>query len=362
MSDERGLYKRGEIWWIAYGHNGQTYRESSGSEKVTVARALRKQRLAECGRLGRPLVDEEKLTLGDLRDGIVTDYEVNGRRSTARMKLSFSHLVDYFGKDRPALSISPARVREYQKARQEEGASNGSINRELAALKRAFNLKRKDGALSRVPHIPMLAEHNVRQGFLTRGDVDAICKEISDDLAPVVRFAFLTGWRKREVLGLRWSAVDFAAGQIRLEGDRSKNKEPRTFPFGALPELAALLREQRERTRAVERQTGQVVPWVFHRAGQRVRSMNGAWKGACKRAGLTGSLFHDLRRSAVRNMERAGVSRSVAMSFSGHKTESVYRRYAIVDAAAQAEAAAKLAALQERDTEDRSALPLRRQA
>ena len=67
-----------------------------------------------------------------------------------------------------------------------------------------------------------------------------------------------------------------------------------------------------------------------------------AWKNACKVAGCPGKLIHDMRRSAVRTFERAGVPRSVAMSIVGHKTESIYRRYAIVDEAMQREAAARL--------------------
>ncbi len=160
-----------------------------------------------------------------------------------------------------------------------------------------------------------------------------------------MRFAALTGWRKREVTGLRWAHVDFDAGTVHLEATRSKNSEGRTFPFRALPPLQELLEDQRARTRAVERATGQLVPWVFHRDGEPIRSMRGAWDGACSRVGLDGAWFHDLRRTAVRNLERAGVPRSVAMKLTGHKTEAVYRRYAIADEVALAEGVEKLAKL-----------------
>lgn len=88
-----------------------------------------------------------------------------------------------------------------------------------------------------------------------------------------------------------------------------------------------------------------LIPSVFHRDGAPIKSFQAAWVEACKRAGAPGLLVHDLRRTGVRNLERAGVSRSVAMKLTGHKTESVYRRYAIVSERDLAEGVQKLAAL-----------------
>jgi integrase len=83
------------------------------------------------------------------------------------------------------------------------------------------------------------------------------------------------------------------------------------------------------------------VPFVFHRDGKPIKDLRGAWAGACRSAGVPGRIPHDFRRTAVRNLERVGVSRSAAMAMVGHKTESIYRRYAIVDAGALRDAAAK---------------------
>ena len=74
----------------------------------------------------------------------------------------------------------------------------------------------------------------------------------------------------------------------------------------------------------------------------RLRDFRKAWETACEKAGHPGKLFHDFRRSAVRTLERSGVPRSTAMAMVGHKTESIYRRYAIVDEQMHREAAAKL--------------------
>ena len=132
---------------------------------------------------------------------------------------------------------------------------------------------------------------------------------------------------------------------MRLAPGSTKNREGRTFPFTTLPQLEALLRAQREHTCTIERATGTIVTNVFHRNGQPIRDMRGAWDATCERAGLPELLFHDLRRSAVRRLERAGVPRAVAMKLTGHKTESVYRLYAIADAASLSEGVEKLARL-----------------
>ena len=81
---------------------------------------------------------------------------------------------------------------------------------------------------------------------------------------------------------------------------------------------------------------------VFHRDGERIRNFRRAWLSACQAAGVPGRILHDFRRTAVRNLERAGVPRSAAMAMVGHKTESIYRRYAIVDAGTLRDAASKI--------------------
>ena len=127
---------------------------------------------------------------------------------------------------------------------------------------------------------------------------------------------------------------------MRLDAGTTKSGEGRTFPMTA--GLREMLVAQRQATEALQREQGVVIPWVFHRAGKPILDLRGAWAEACKAAGVPGRLLHDCRRTAVRNLERAGVSRSVGMSLTGHKTEAVFRRYAIVDSAVQAEAAALL--------------------
>jgi integrase len=118
-----------------------------------------------------------------------------------------------------------------------------------------------------------------------------------------------------------------------------------------MPELRIVLEDQRERVRNLERATGQIVPRVFCLpSGERIGDFRKAWATACRLAGVPGRLVHDFRRTAVRNLDRAGVSRSAAMKLTGHKTEAVYRRYAIVDSGMLQEAVLKLGAFHAAET------------
>jgi integrase len=168
--------------------------------------------------------------------------------------------------------------------------------------------------------------------------------------------AYTFGWRKREVLDLKRHQYSAQDETLRLDPGTTKNREGRVVRI--TPELRAMLDAQVARVRELERKAERVIPWLFphldednprarsrtDRVGQRIRDPRKAWESACKAAGLPGLLIHDLRRSAVRNMEQAGVPRSVAMKLTGHKTENVYRRYAIVSDADLDSAAQKLAA------------------
>ena len=194
----------------------------------------------------------------------------------------------------------------------------------------SFKLAVEQKRLATAPVIKLFAEHNVRQGFVEPGMFERIAKELPEPVDDVVRFAYMSGWRKNEVLSLIWSDVDREGHRVTLRRELSKNGEPRVLPLtGAL--LEVIERRWRAREYKVGKKDTALAPFVFHRGGHRIVDIRKAWKAACEAAGLTGLLFHDLRRSAVRNMDRAGVSQPVAMSITGHKTVSVYQRYRIVN-------------------------------
>jgi integrase len=341
------LYKRrGSPLWTARLYiavlGKHQKRSTRTADEQKARRFLAKWRAEVIG--GTWLPDADKTTFAELAQMLLDDYRANGRRSLNRVEGSLAHLRPAFGHLR-VRAISRDRIVAYARQRRaEDEAAPATINRELACLKRMFTLGRQAGKVALIPHIPMLEEHNVRTGFFERDQFDAVLHHLADDLRPPIHAAYLTGWRlQSELLTRQWRHVDFVNGWLRLDPGETKNGEGRMFPL--TPELRAVLEAQRAHTHALERQQGRVIPWVFHRDGVPIRSLRRPFRKACRTAGVPGRLIHDFRRTAVRNLERAGVPRSTAMKMVGHKTESVYRRYAIVDEAMLKEGAEKIARL-----------------
>jgi integrase len=194
----------------------------------------------------------------------------------------------------------------------------------------------------------------VRKGFFEREQLESILKHLRIYSQPPARFAYVTGWRKQEVLTLRWPQVDFGAGIVRLEPGETKNDESRTFPF--TDELREILEEQKAKADALKK-VGIITPWVFFREGRVLRGkpigdFKRNWNSACQDAGLQGRIFHDFRRTAVRNLVRAGVPERVAMKMTGHKTRSIFERYNIVSEGDLKDAASRLNLFSEKMDKD----------
>jgi integrase len=238
------------------------------------------------------------------------------------------------------LTITAADIRAYIGRRQAAGAANGTINRELSALGRMFSLAVNGKKLYDKPSINKLEEAPPRRGFFERETFEAVRRHLPENLRGLVTFAYITGWRVgSEVQPLEWRQIDWNAREVRLDPGTTKNRAGRVFPFTQELEkvlLAQLAEHERQKN------AGRLVPHVFHRNGTPIRCFRGAWRTACRRAGCLGRIPHDFRRTAVRNLELAGVSHSAAKAMVGHKTESMYKRYAIVDSATLRDAAAKI--------------------
>jgi site-specific recombinase XerD len=313
MKHTRGLglvYRRprSACWWIQYSRAGVRHRESSGSENRSDAVKLLKQRIADIVS-GKPVGSSvERTKLSDLAQILVNDYVANERRSLRRVKISLDHLSVFFG-DARAIEIGSDAIVGYTAHRQQEGAARATINRELAALKRAFRLARRAKRVAEVPEISLLSENNARQGFLERPAFDRLLAALPDYLRPVIMTGYFTGWRiHAEILTRRAGDlcdVDSDRAVLVLDREHSKNAEPREFPIGEIPELREILEHARDRALRIANAaaTPALNPYLFVRDnGEPIKDFRWAWKAACQQVGLVGSIPHDLRRGAVRNL------------------------------------------------------------
>lgn len=344
-----GEHKQLAIWWIKYHQAGRAVRESTGTTKETVARRILRLREGDVER-GIPVNPKMgRITFDEAATDLLNDYTVNRKKSHDHVKRRLDLALTPAFSGKRLIAITTDVIRQYTANRQASGAANATINRELAALKRMFTLAIQAGKLHAKPHIPMLRENNTRRGFFEAEQFEAVKARLPEALRPVVTFAYITGWRVRsEVQGLEWRQVDWEGRVVRLDPGTTKNREGRSFPFTAA--LEALLKGQLA-VHHQHKKEGRVVRWVFFRMTgpkkgtkkpEPIKNFRRAWISAGKAAGIAGRLLHDFRRTAIRNLERAGVPRSAAMTMVGHKTESVYRRYAIVDAGVLRDAASKI--------------------
>jgi len=322
------IYKRGNVWWIKYHRNGKPFRESSKSTKKKVAERLLQRREGEIAQGKIPGVQFEKVSFDDLAKEYIRDYRINQKKSLARAEISMNHLNAHFeGLKVPA--ISSPMINSYIEKRLGDNASNATINRELSALKRMFNIgaNQTPPVVDRVPYIPLLKENNARKGFFEHGDFLALRDALPYYLKGFVTFGYKVGWQMSEIAGLTWNQVDRNQGIVRLEVGETKNDAARTVYLD--DELKEIFNNQWENRKMAKK----LLPFVFlnRLRTDKIKRFDKTWKNACKDAGIGVRLFHDFRRTAVRNMVRSGVPERVAMMISGHKTRSVFDRYNIVN-------------------------------
>jgi site-specific recombinase XerD len=354
------LRLRGKIWYVRYRVDGKEHWESTGSTSRRKAEEFAATIKAERGLGVHTSPAARRVGFAELERMLRDYYLAHGLRSLDRAEDALTHLRAAFDTTR-ATAITEARITGYEADRLRAGAARATVNYELATLRKMFREAVRLRRLSRRPDITIRKAENARTGFFEPDDFAALLAALPAYLRPVMQFAYNTGWRVRsEVLPLTWDRVDFAVGVVRLDPHTTKSGEGRVFPFNVLPALAAVLRAQRTATTALEKATGQIVPYVFHNRGRPIRNYYHAWKLACTRAAkssttvsetlaivvrpqLLGRLVHDFRRTAVRNLVRAGVQEKIAMELCGHRTREVFDRYNISNEADLRAGVAKLA-------------------
>jgi integrase len=334
--------KRSRFFYIQYYQNGRQVRVSSGTEVRQEALAMLRKLMGERDDGAVPVSETRKLRYADLRQGLIDSYVAQGNKSL-RTKSDGTESIagltalDEFcgyktdGKtvDRgiPVTSLTTDLARRFVRQRKSEGIGNAAINRSLACLRRMLTIAARDRKLTTVPYIEFLKEPPARKGFLERRDFEKLIKVLPTHLRPLVTFLYWCGCRIGETLQIEWSQVDLDSRQIRLEPEQTKTDEGRVVPLSS--ELVDTLGQ-------IEPKEGRVFD------GTNLRK---EWMKACNACGLgtttevegrpydpiySGLTLHDLRRSAVRNLRKAGVSEKEAMRISGHKTRSVFDRYNIV--------------------------------
>ncbi len=383
---ERGrgrIFRRNNsgLWWCSFYLHGREVREStgvrvSGPEIPRAALRYLDRRLDEVAtdRTGaREFVPAKqfKITVSELLDALRADYELRGKASAQNLS-NIARANRDFG-DRLATSLTAEDVDKFINERLADGSAPASINRVLQLLGQSFRLAIKRKHLANAPHIRRLSEKgNVRRGFFEPSEFYAIVDGLPDYLKDFAYFAYLTGMRKGEIASLRWADVD--SDTIRLRAEDAKNGCARSVPLE--DEIAEIVGRRRQ-ARVIKREgSTMLADFIFHRDGQPIGDIRKSWHRACCLAGVgkmlcptcssivddgrkcarcevawtwdqlvyTGKLFHDFRRTAVRDMIRGGTPEAVAMSISGHKTRSMLDRYNITSEADQRRAIRRTAA------------------
>jgi len=311
---------RSPFLWIKYHKAGMPIRESTRTADFREAARFLRQRLAEA-----ESSPAESPRIEQLAGDLFRNYQINEHRSLGDVKARWRlHLKPFLG-SMPATELDSQQLERYVDRRREEHASNATINRELACLKRMYRLayQASPPRVPSVPHFPHLKENNVRQGFVTPeqfANLVVTCNDLW--LRAMLETAYNYGWRVSELLRLRVGQVDLVARTIRLDPGTTKNREGRevTIESGT---LLRLLRHCVEGKRPEDH--------VFTRGDKPVRDFRKSWENLCTAAGVPGLLFHDLRRSAARSLRAAGVPEEIIMRIAGWKTSNIFKRYAIVD-------------------------------
>ena len=347
-----GLWRRGRVWWIKYYVERYPVFESAKTRDKKRAEDFLRQRLAEAELDQLPHPGARRLTVRDLLNALLADYGLRGRASKkqleSRMKL---HLLPLLGPIR-AQDFGNRHVDAYVRQRRQQEASDAAINRELEHVRAAFKFAVDNEELSKVPKVRMLDEDNVRTGFLEHSEYVTLRQALPAYLVPLFVVGYHIGCRLGELLKLRWDQVDFEASQIWLERRQTKGKVARVLPiYGDMREvLVAAFKERNEEHPECQ--------WIFGREGEKIVDFRKSWAKACSMAEVKGLHFHDLRRSAVRNMDRAGIPRTTIRRIIGHETDAMFDRYRIVDQKDIREAGEKAEQyLQQQPTTKRGAKP-----
>ena len=345
------LFPNGKKWYMQFHVDGKCHKEPTGCllENRAAAEEILKRRVAEANWQKIHDIAPGNATIADLYRLVEMDQRINKHKDDKNAGYRWrANLEARWGKIK-ASRLGSKEINLYIEERRAENAADSTINRELAVVKRGYRLglRTEPALVIRVPYFPHLKEDNVRQGFLEPDEYERLLEKLPFRLKALFVCAYHVGARKGQLRLTKWEQIDWDANLIRFPGVQTKAGKQHTVPiFG---DMRRWLDEQVARRRPDN-------PYVFFGKGKYAvcRDLDG-WEEACKAAGREGLLFHDLRRSAVRNLKRAGVHEKIAMDISGHRTRAIFDRYDIVDEDDLTQAGAKAEAYAVQRKRDRAA-------
>ncbi len=335
---EGSLKLRGTTWWYIIPNPiaGEKRIEKSCETSVyTDALRVKARALLEAGH--RPSsATQARATIGEVLDDYATYCEKERPRSWRSLRTAIKHLRAGFemivADDLTTADTDRFRVDRIKSA----VVADSTVNRELGYLKAALHREQivTPPRVNRIPYMRLPSEKdNVREGFIERDDYQKLLPELPASLQAIFVCAFHTGARSGELKLIQWRQVNWQKQIIELRPKTTKNSKGRWIP------IWGDMLDYLERQKQIRDRDFPDCPWVFfwhndhhQRAipGERLKDFGFAWDEACERAGFTGLLFHDLRRSAIKFADQeAGISARLVRLMSGHQTDSVYTRYNI---------------------------------
>ncbi len=251
---------------------------------------------------------------------MLEDYDVRGVAQGYIAALKIKSIINPAIGDIKAAKLTSAQVKQYIQRRLKD-VKPSMVNRELGLLHRAFQLgyQQDPPLVGRVPFFPKLAEGDPRKWFLKPEHYRNLLTELPQELKLLFVIAYHVGLRKGALLRTKWDQVDLAASCIWMQGKKA-NRKPEPVAVPIYGDMRMYLEMQPHASE-----------YLFTRGSVPIKDFRMSWNLACQAAGVPGLLFHDLRRTAVRNLRRAGVAESVIMKITGHCTRGVFERYNITD-------------------------------
>lgn len=283
----------------------------------------------------KELEDAERFRIRCIQNGLLPpeaekkytlSYMMNKYKQSCKLLATYKdserqadYILEYFGGNKDIKTIKPTDIEKYIVWLLKKGLKNASVNRHLAGFKRAYNIMINDELINYNPvrKVEALTVDNRRNRYLTIEEWERLKKELSPTALQIVNVALLTGFRKGNVLQLRWEQIDLNLRTIELLKSENKGKKHIKLPISDA--LYALLLELEPKS------SGYV--FVNPKTGKPYTSIKTAFGNALDRAGITDFHFHDLRRTVGTWLLTSGVDIRTVQNILAHSDVRTTERY-----------------------------------